>query len=163
MQLCFASVEKFTVPDVPPTVCGATWISPTKPHLPDFAARVRARLARFGCLEDLHAIVAAIADIQQAVVRQLGAMKGAAEKLRLHLAGLEIVRPRAGAFTDIGTSGVLAHHGILAVSAEMADVLAGRCVDDQHAPVAVTVGDVHEVRLRIDDHIGRPVTAPACR
>src|SRR5258707_11222786 len=34
MQLCFASVEKFTVREVPPAVWGATWISPTNPHLP---------------------------------------------------------------------------------------------------------------------------------
>src|ERR1700674_100707 len=34
MQLCFASVEKLTVPDVPAAVCKATWSSLTKPHLP---------------------------------------------------------------------------------------------------------------------------------
>src|SRR6185369_15345615 len=34
MQLCFASVEKFTVPEVPYPVCGATKTSPTNPHLP---------------------------------------------------------------------------------------------------------------------------------
>jgi len=61
--------------------------------LTDFAVRVRAGLARFGCLEDLHAIVAAIAGIQQAVVRELRAVQGTAEKFRFQIAGFEIIRP----------------------------------------------------------------------
>ena len=45
---------------------------------------------------------------------------------------------------------------LLAVSAKMTHVLPGRCVHNEHAPVAVTIGDVHEVSLRIHDHIGWP-------
>ena len=67
------------------------------------ALRIRAGLAHFGRLEDLHAIVAAIADVEQTVVGQLGAMHRAAEELRFHVAGLEIVRPGACILADIFT------------------------------------------------------------
>src|SRR4051812_22215717 len=113
------------------------------------ALRVRAGSPHFRRFEDLHAIVAAIAYVQETVVRELRAVNGAAEEVRLHVAGLEIARPRAGAFAHIGSGGVFADYRVLPVRAEMSDVLAARCVDDQHAAVAVTVGYIHEVRLRI--------------
>ena len=59
--------------------------------------------------------------------------------------------------------GALADHRVLPVRAEVADVLAGRGIHHQHAPVAVAVGDVQDVGLRIDIHVRRPDTAGACR
>ena len=120
----------------------------------DFAVRVLAGLARFGRLEHLHAIVAAVAGVEQAVVGEPRAVQRAAEKFRFHIAGLEVVVPggavgfAAAVFTD---------DGVLPVGAEVADVFAGGRIDDQHAAVAVTVGDVHQVGFRIDHHVGRPV------
>src|SRR4051812_50156788 len=84
-------------------------------------------------------------------------MNRAAEKLRFHVAGPEIVWPRAGAFPNVTPCAVFAQHRILAVSAEMTNVLASRCIDNQHASVAVTIGDIHPIGLRIHDHIGGPV------
>src|SRR6185503_17589785 len=52
-----------------------------KAALARLALRIRAGLSRFRRLEDLHAIVAAIADIEQTVVRQLRAVQGTAEEL----------------------------------------------------------------------------------
>ena len=46
--------------------------------------------------------------------------------------------------------------GLVAVSAPMALVLSGLSVIDDHAVVAVTVGDIEFIRRFIDEHFCRP-------
>src|SRR5205823_2507288 len=70
-----------------------------------FTSRVLTRFADLRCLEDLYAVVAAVADIEKAVVTQLDAMHGAAEEVWFHLAAAEIRRPFPGAFSCFSTGG----------------------------------------------------------
>jgi len=67
------------------------------------------------------------------------------------------LRPGTDALADIRSAAVFPHHRILPVCAKMPHVLAGGRIHNEHAPVSVTVGDVHEVGLRIHGHIGRPI------
>jgi hypothetical protein len=60
-----------------------------------FAVGVGAGLARFGCLEHLHAVVAAIADIQQAIICEPRAVQRAAKEIMIHAAGPVVARPKA--------------------------------------------------------------------
>src|SRR5258708_6791880 len=114
-------------------------------------------LSHLGCLKDLHTIVAAIADIEQTVVGQLGAVNRAAEEFRFHIASLEISWPGASSLAGLLTTFIFTYHRVLSVSAKMPDVLPGRRVNNEHAPIPITVSNVHEVRLGINDHVGRPV------
>src|SRR6202043_3050820 len=79
-----------------------------------------------------------------------------AEEFRFHIASLEISRPGASRLPGLLTAFIFTYHRVLPVGAKMPDVLPGRRVHDEHAPITITVGDVHEVRLGIDDHVGRP-------
>ncbi len=91
-------------------------------------------------LEHLNAIVDAIANIQQIVVRQLGAMHRIAELLRGRRVG--IVGARVGVV------------GLVAVGAPMPLVLAGIGVEHDHAMIPVAVGDIQLIGLGIDERLG---------
>jgi len=91
--------------------------------------------------EDLDAVVHAVADIEQTVVCKLGAVDRAAELLidwcvRVVIAGVGVVR-----FVPIG--------------APMPLVLSGIGVEHDDALVAIPIGDVQFIRLRIDEHFRR--------
>ena len=90
--------------------------------------------------EDLDAVVDAVAGVDEAVVRNLGAVHRVRELLRRCLAGL-VARHR-----QVGRR--------LAVRAPNALDLAVVEVDDRDAVVQVTVRDVAFVRLRIDEDLG---------
>ena len=99
-------------------------------------------------------------------------MHRAAEELRFHLAGFVLGGPRADALADFFCGGgrssasnatagrrnatIFADDGILPICAEMPDIFSCGSVHDQHAAIAVTIGDIHQVRFRIDHHVGRP-------
>src|SRR5687768_1136788 len=112
---------------------------------------VRAFLAeiRIAAVENLNAVVAAVADVKNAFLADLHAVHRIAEKRRLHVAFGEVVHPRTGG------SGGLVVHGVVAIRAEMADVLATGGVQNDDSAVAVAVGDVHAIGGRIDREIGR--------
>ena len=84
-------------------------------------------------MEDLNAVVHAIANIQQAVVREHGAMHRIAKLLRGR--AIRIVRARVGVV------------GLVAVSAPMPLVLAGVGIEHDHAVIAVTIGDIQLIGL----------------
>ena len=90
--------------------------------------------------EDLHAVVGAVADVDEAVVRALDAVHRIAEllrgrRLRVVVAEVGVVR-------------------LVAVGAPVALHLAGVGVEHGDALVAVAVGDVGLVGLRIDPDLG---------
>ena len=117
------------------------------------AGRVAALLAksRIAAIEHLHAVVAAIADIEQAVFGDLHAVYRRAEKRRSHVALVEIVHPdpRRGRGFVIDR--------VVAVGAEMPDVLPCRGIDDDDAAIAVAVRHVHAVGHRIDGDVRRQI------
>ena len=87
-------------------------------------------------LEYLDTIVHAVADIEQAIVRELRAVHRAAEllidrRVRIVIAGVGVVR-------------------LVAIGAPMPLVLAGVGVEHDDAFVAVAVGDVQLIGFRID-------------
>ena len=87
-------------------------------------------------LEDLNPVVHAIADVEQAVVREFGAMHGISELLG------------RGSIGVIGAEiGVIR---LIAVSAPVPLVFAGIGVIHDNAMVAVAIGDIHFVRVLID-------------
>jgi hypothetical protein len=92
-------------------------------------------------LEDLDAVVAAIADIDLAVPGHPDAVHGVRELLRQLLIAL--------------VDRHLHVCGRLAIGAPMALVGAGRRVEHDHAVIAVTVGDIELVGCRVDDHVSR--------
>ena len=90
--------------------------------------------------EDLYAVVHAIADVQQVVVRELRAVHRIAEllrrrRIRIVPAVIDVVR-------------------LVPVSAPVAFVLAGLRVEHDHAMVAVAVGDIQFIGLGIDKSLG---------
>src|SRR6266850_170258 len=109
------------------------------------AVRVCARLANLRGPEHLHTIVAAVGDVEEAIAAHLDPMQRATEKLRLQLPSLEVFDPGAA----VRGIRALANHRVLPVGAEMSDVLAGRGVDHENAPVSVPIGDVQDVGRRI--------------
>ena len=142
------------MPDVPLAVCGATCISPTKPHLPASALAFAHGLPNSAAsdLEDLDAVVAAIAGVEESIAAHGRAVHRAAEEQGLHVAGLVIGDPRA----DVGVGHARARivdDGILPVGTEVTDVLSRRGIHDQDASIAIAIGDVEAVRLRVDAHV----------
>src|SRR6202521_2861461 len=113
------------------------------------AVRIGTGLPRLRGPEHLHAVIAAVADVEQAVAGQFGAVHRAAEKLRLHLAALELGRPGTDALADIGPAAVLDRKSVVPVCAKMPHVFAGGRIHNEYAPVSVTVGDVHEARSEV--------------
>ena len=93
-------------------------------------------------LEDLDAVVHAVADINQAVIGELDAMHGISELLRNRRLG--IVRR------------LLVVVRRLAIGAPVSLVRAGPGVEHDDAAVAVTVGDIDLVGLLVDGHFGGP-------
>ena len=93
-------------------------------------------------LENLNAIVHAVANVEQAVVGKLRAVYRVAELLGG--GSVRIVRAEVGVV------------GLVAVSSPVAFVLAGVGVEDDDAMIAVAVRDVQLVRGRIDKGLGRP-------
>ena len=91
--------------------------------------------------EHLNAVVHAVANIQQAVVRKFGAMHRIAELLR-RAAHLDYRGPGS-------------YRRACAVGAPVAFVRAGLGVEHDDALVAVAVGDIQLVGLRIDEDLSR--------
>jgi len=92
--------------------------------------------------EHLQPVVHAVADVQQAIVGEIGAVHRVAEllgrrRVRIVAAEIGVVRP-------------------IAVCAPIALHLAGIGVEHGHALVAVAVGDVGFVRFRIDPDLRHP-------
>src|SRR6266550_3260326 len=93
-------------------------------------------------LEYLDAIVHTVADVEQAIVRELGAVHRVAEllvdrRVRIVKAHVRVVR-------------------LVPVGAPMPLVLPRVGVKHDDAFVAIPVGDVQFIRLRIDEHFRRP-------
>src|SRR6185312_2055793 len=99
-------------------------------------------------VENLDAVVAAVADIELAVIGDLHAMHRVAEEGGMAIALGGVGDPASG-----GAGGGVIHR-IVAIGAEVADVLSGIGIDDQDAAVAIAVRDIEPVGLRIDHHVG---------
>ena len=94
-------------------------------------------------VEHLDAIIHAIANIQKIVVREHGAVDGIAELLRGRAAWI------------VGTEVCIA--GLIAVSSPVALVFAGLGIEDDDAVIAVAIGDIELIGLRIDESLrGQP-------
>ena len=100
-------------------------------------------------LKHLDPVVGAIAHVHQPVVRDVRAVHRAAELPRRRR--IRIVRPEIRVVR------------LVAVGAPVALELAGVRIDDHDAPVAVAVGDVRLVHLRIDDDLRGAPEVLACR
>src|SRR5215831_2809798 len=116
-----------------------------------FAARVEAFLTevRIATVEDLDAVIAAVADINQTFLADLHAVHWIAEEGGLHIALGEVGHPVAG------RSRGLVVDRVVAVRAEMTDIFAGRGISDDHSPIAVAIRHIHTIGSRIDRDVGR--------
>src|SRR5439155_7694535 len=124
-----------------------------EPTFTDLAIRVVAWLANVGSLEHLHAVVAAIAAVEEPVARQFRAVNRASEVARLELSTAELVCPRCHRLALGSARRSLLANGVLSVRAEMADVFSGGGVDNEDAPVAVAIGNVETVRIGVNAHV----------
>jgi hypothetical protein len=117
---------------------------------PGAASPIAARLAKGRILgiKNLNAVVTAIANVHPAVVGYLRAMHGVPEEGRLYVTPRVIRDPRPR------RRGALIVNRIIAISAEMADVLSRLGIHDQDAAVSIAISDVETIRCRIDYHIG---------
>src|SRR5207302_4866510 len=93
-------------------------------------------------LEDLDAIVGAIANVKQAVHGKLGAMHGIAELLRRRTIRIVGTKVRIIRFVS--------------VCAPMPFVLSSVGVEDDHAMIAIAIRDVDFIGLLVDKNLRRP-------
>ena len=91
--------------------------------------------------EDLDTVVGAVADIQQAIIRQFSAMHGIAELLRGRIVG--IVAPQRRVI------------GLVAVGAPVPFVLAGVGVEYDYAMIPLAIGNNELIGFGIDKEFGR--------
>src|SRR5262249_356711 len=110
-------------------------------------------LAKIGtpAVEDLDAVVAAVADVDQSVLAHLHAVHGIAEECRLHVARGVVLHPDTG-----GGCGLVVDR-VVAVRAEVPDVLARRGIEHDDAAIAVAIRHVHAVAGWIDVDVGGQV------
>src|SRR5215831_12410670 len=137
---CWGSVEKLMETAVPgsPFVLTATGFSATNAHFPGSPEGFAHGFPRLGSrlLNTWIRLLPRVADIEQAVFTDLRAVHRISEKRRLHVPLREIVHPVAG----IHRRSVV--NWVVAICAEVSEVLPRRRVDDRDAPVAVAVRHV---------------------
>ena len=144
------------MPDVPEAVWGAIGMSATKPHFPTSPVGLEQGLPTSEALNTWMRLLPRSQAYRSPSLLSLAQCSGLRKNAGLIVAATEVRRPLTDALTRrCADRRRVVLHRILSVRAEVPDVLPSLGIDDEHAPIAVTVGDVQEVRLRIDSHVRR--------